>query len=371
MTRAWRMVTRWLGAGAVLSLAVEPSGKTVVAGTAGGAVVRVDPATSKILGRLEGRVGVASASVAFSPGGTRLAAADAQGGVKIWDSSNGHGVIAFGHTAPNNGPIQPLRRVVFRDEGSIVTASADRTLKSWSFEGTWSLHRTLGPHAFRVLALDFNADGTMLAAGCGEPSRSGQIKLWEVGKGMLVHTWDTLHSDTVFALRFSPDGQSLASGAADRFLKVARVPGGRELRVFEGHSGHVLAVDWSDDGTKLVSGGADNVVKVWDFVAGEQLRTLQAAGKQVTSLRRLAGGPRVLGTSGDRVVRLWNTDNGGVERSFNGATDFLFCIAVSKNGSILAAGGADGTLLIWNAAGGQLLRKVGPDTGRADAMSLR
>ena len=363
-----------LDTAALSALAVDPSGRTLVAGTGGGGVLRVDLSSMKATGRLEMRgagLGAAVASVAFSPGGTRVAAADAQGGVKIWDASNGHGVIAFGHSAPNNGPIQPLQRVVFRDEASIVTASADRTLKAWSFEGVWNLHATLGPHAFRVLALDFNADGTLLAAGGGEPSRSGQIKLWEVGKGMLVHTWDALHSDTVFALRFSPDGQFLASGAADRFLKVVRVPGGRELRVYEGHTGHVLAVDWSEDGAKLFSGGADNVVKVWDFAAGEQLRTLQPAGKQVTSLRRVAGGPRVAGTSGDRLVRLWNVDNGAIERSFSGAADFLFCTSVSRNGSILAAGGADGTLLIWNVAGGQLVRKIAPDAGRADAMSLR
>ena len=38
----------------------------------------------------------------------------------------------------------------------------------------------------------------MLATGGGEPSRSGEVKLWEVGKGMLGRSLQSLHSDTVF-----------------------------------------------------------------------------------------------------------------------------------------------------------------------------
>src|SRR5205823_10875163 len=121
-------------------------------------------------------------------------------------------------------------------DGAILSASADKTLKSWSFEGTWGERRPLGPHVFRVLSIDFNPDGTLLATGGGEPSRSGEIKLWEVGKGMLVRTLDSLHSDTVFGLRFSPDGARLASAGADKFLKVTSVADGKELKSFEGHT---------------------------------------------------------------------------------------------------------------------------------------
>ena len=96
-----------------------------------------------------------------------------------------------------------------------------------------------------MLALDFSPDGKLLAAGGGEPSRSGEIKIWDVGRGQARAILpETLHSDTVFGLAFSPDGKSLASVAADKFLKVTNVADGKELKSFEGHTGHVLAVDW-------------------------------------------------------------------------------------------------------------------------------
>ncbi len=155
--------------------------------------------------------------------------------------------------------MQPLQKVAFSGAAvSSVSASADGTLKAWTFTGAWSLHKTLGPHVFRVLGLDFSPDGGLLATGGGEPSRSGEIKMWEVGKGMLGRTLPSLHSDTVFSVRFSPDGGKLASASADKFLKVTNVADGKLLRSYEGHTQHVLAVDWKSDGTQLVTGGADS-----------------------------------------------------------------------------------------------------------------
>jgi WD40 repeat protein len=347
---------------AVLALAFSPKGDQILAGRADKSARLYDVAGGKLVQSLAGHLGPVSA-VAFSPDGEKLATAGADGGVKVWETASGQGVIAFGHTAPKDAAIQPIQAVAWSGGGTLITASADKTLKSWTFEGAWSERKPLGPHVFRVLSLDFNPDGTLLAAGGGEPSRSGEIKVWEVGKGMLVRSLDTLHSDTVFGVRFSPDGSKLASAAADKFLKVTRVADGKELKSFEGHTHHVLAVDWKSDGKQLVSGGGDNVIKLWDFEAGEQLKTLPAAGKQVTSVRWVPGKPSVAGASGDKQVRLWNPDsgqNGQITRSFSGPSDYVFGVAVSNDGNRIAAGGADSVLFVWNAQNGQVLRKIEP-----------
>lgn len=345
----------------VLSLAVSPKGDAFVAGSADKSARLFALPGEALKATLGGHLGPVN-SVAFSADGSRLLTAGSEGGVKVWDASTGQGVIAFGHTAPNNGAIQPINKAVFTADGTVVSASADKTLKSWSYEGAWSEMTPLGPHTFRVLALDFNPDGTLLAAGGGEPSRSGEIRLWEVGKGMPVRTLDGLHSDTVFGLRFSPDGSKLASAGADKFMKVTRVSDGKEVRSFEGHTHHVQAVDWKSDGKQLVTGGADNVMKVWDFETGEQIRTLQAAGKQVTAVRWLSGKVDVAGASGDKLVRFWNADNGGVSRTFGGSGDYVFGVASSANGSRIAAGGADGVLFVWDGQNGQVVRKIEPPT---------
>ena len=344
-------------AGPVLTVAVSPDGKTIMTGSADKTVRLIARSDGKVL-RTLGSHNAPVRSVAFSPRGDRIVTADAKGGLKVWETATGLGVIAFGHTAPGGAAIQPLQKVVFRDAGSIVSASADGTLKTWSFEGAWTLNRALGPHASRVLALDFSPDGGLLAAGGGDPSRSGEVKIWEVGKGLLGRSWPSLHSDTVFSVRFSPDGTKLASASADKFLKVTSVADGNLLRSYEGHTHHVLAVDWKSDGKELVTGGGDNVLKVWSFESGEQLRTLQAVGKQVTSVRWITGKPEVVGASGDTQVRIWNSDNGGVVRGFGGAGDYVYSVAASADGSRIAAGGADSVLFVWNGQNGQVIQRI-------------
>jgi WD40 repeat protein len=356
-------------AGAILAVAISPDGNTILTGSADKTArltARSDGKMLRTLARHNGPV----RGVAFSPRGDRIATADAKGGLKVWETATGLGVIAFGHTAPGGAAIRPLQKVAFNSSASVVSASADGTLRTWSFTGAWTLHKTLGPHVFRVLALDFSPDGGLVAAGGGEPSRSGEVKMWEVGKGLLGRSLPSLHSDTVFSVRFSPDGAKLASASADKFLKVTNVADGKLLRSYEGHTQHVLAVDWKSDGKELVTGGADNVLKVWDFTSGEQLRTLQAAGKQVTSARWIAGKPEVVGASGDTQVRIWNPDNGGIARGFGGAGDYVYSVAASADGSRIAAGGADGVLFIWNGQSAQVIQKLEPvnsATGTASA----
>ncbi len=345
--------------GPVLALAISPDGKELLSGSADKTAREFDLGNGQTIRTLTSHSGPV-AGVAYSPKGDRLATAGGDGGIKVWDRANGQGLIAFGHAAPNNGQIQPLNKVVFAADNTLVSASADRTLKSWTVEGAWSEMKPLGPHVFRVLAIDFSPDGKLIATGGGDPSRSGEVKIWNADTGELIRSLDSLHSDTVFGVRFSPDGTKLACCAADKFLKVINVADGKELKAFEGHTHHVLAVDWSADGKSLVTGGADNVIKVWNFETGEQVRTLQAAGKQITAVRWVPGKPEVVGAAGDKLVRTWNPDNGGIARNYGGPEDYVFGVGISKDGTRIAAGGADSALFIWNGQNGQQIRKMTP-----------
>jgi WD40 repeat protein len=345
--------------GPILALTISPDGRTVLTGSADKSARLIALADGRVFRTLTGHAGPVR-DVAFSPRGDRVATAGAEGGLKVWETASGRGVIAFGHTPPGGGALQPIHKVAFTAEATLISASADATLKTWSFAGAWTERRTLGSHVFRVLALDFSPDGRLLATGGGEPSRSGEIKIWELGKGLLGRSLPSLHSDTVFALRFSPDGTKLASAAADKFLKVTSLANGKLLRSLEGHTHHVMAVDWKSDGKQLISGGADNVLKLWDFDTGEQIRTLQAAGKQITAVRWIPGKPEVVGASGDALVRTWNPDSDGIIRTFSGPGDYVFSVATSADGTRIAAGGADSMLFIWNGQNGQVIRKLEP-----------
>jgi hypothetical protein len=86
--------------------------------------------------------------------------------------------------------------------------------------------------------------------GGGEPTRGGEIKLWQLSDGKLVKEFKNVHSDAVFALDFTPDGKYLASGAADKFARVVEVAdqAGRVLAV-----GDVVAVRTGEVASALVT----------------------------------------------------------------------------------------------------------------------
>ena len=283
----------------------------------------------------------------------KLVAAGRGNLVEVHEVDSGRVVVAL---AGHKDIVQSIR---LSPDGGRLAAGSHQSVTLWDLPAGKEL-RSFGPHAARVLAIDLSPDGKLLATGGGEPSRSGEVKLWEIASGRLVRSWDTLHSDTVFAVRFSPDGSRLATGAADKFVKVVAIADGQELRAFEGHTHHVLGVDWRADGKQLISGGADSVLKLWDVEAGESIRTSPLAGKQVTAVRWPPGRPQALGASGDGLVRAWNTETGNVERTFGGPADYLYSVAASRDGLRVAAGGAEGVLFVWKGDDGQVLRKIGP-----------
>jgi predicted CXXCH cytochrome family protein len=287
-------------------------------------------------------------TVAYSLDGAQLLAGGDNKIVYTFSSSTGLALDSFeGH----GGPIQA---VAMASSGSPVSIGADKTVIVWQPTAQWQLERKIGnvddPAILvdRVLALAFDPAGSLLATGGGEPSRTGELKLWNVADGQLVRTITPGHSDTVFGLDFSPDGTLLASGAADRIVKVFEVGSGALANSFEGHTHHVLDVAWRGDGKMLASAGADCVIKFWDYASGDQLRATPPLDKEATSVAFIVSTNKLLASWGDRNVRLYNSDNGNVERNLSGATDFLYSAAVTIDGKTVVAGGQDSKLLEWN-----------------------
>ncbi len=293
----------------------------------------------------------------FSSAGDRLAVAAESGEIYLYDAQTGAASDALsGHQA------KAIELSWSSDK--LVSVGDDRQLIVWNVRPTWQLVRTLGgvdqvsPLVDRVLALDFNSDGRLLAAGSGEPSRSGVISIWNIEDGSLVRSLDEAHSDTVFSLEFSPHDQYIASAAADRMAKIFQVENGSFVRGFEGHTHHVLDVTWQANGKSLATAGADKVIKIWNVKTGEQRRTIGSIGKEVTSVSYAGIAGTTVSSSGDTNIRVHNTGDGKVIRTMNGGGDFVYASAVSADGKRVVSGGVNSVLRVWNADNGELLHSL-------------
>jgi WD40 repeat protein len=266
---------------------------------------------------------------------------------------------------------ESLVAVRFITKDRMIAVTSDRALTTWTSHPTWHLERTIGAADSttalidRVTALDFSPDGTLLATGSGVPSRSGELKLWNIETGELVRTIADAHSDTVLGVAFSPDGNSLATCGADRMMKVFETESGRAVKSFEGHAHHVLGVSWRADGRMLATSGADCAVKVWDFETGKAIRTIEGFQKEVTAIEFLGLSDQFVLSTGDPRVVI-RTTAGGSGPTFAGATDFMFNVRTSEDGRTIAAGGQDSVLRVWDHQGGSLATFAPTTTPQAE-----
>ena len=224
-----------------------------------------------------------------------------------------------------------------------------------STSATWTLERNFGTGdgrsqiTDRANSLAFSPDGKTLAIGSGEPSRSGDITLWDVATGKLTTNYAERHLDSVFALDFSPDGKLLASGGADKAVRITDLSTGKVVKVFEGHTHHVLGLSWRADGRVLASSGADNVVKVWDWTTGDRRKSVDGWDKEVTGIHYLGAADQIATSAGDTKLRVITSDGGEVKQ-LPGSTAFLQSLATTRAGDVVLGGDQDGNLREWDVA---------------------
>ncbi len=305
----------------------------------------------------------ASTLGAFVVDGRYAVTTDASGTLRVWNSVDGAAVDVLPGTRIGAN-VASLKSA----GANLLLPTADNRLVTRPAFPQWVLAASLGGPEVggdsvfvdRVLSLAFSPDGTLLAAGGGEASRSGQLTLWNVADGTLVHQFVDAHSDTVYGIDFSADGKLLASASADKFVKVFDVATKQFVRSFEGHTHHVMDVSWKSDRTALASAGADNAIKIWNAETGEQARTIATYTRQVTSLQYVGQQDIVVSSSGDKRVFFHTAGNGSPAREFPGNPDYVYRAATNVEGTIVAAGGEDGVVRVWNAADAAVLANFEP-----------
>ena len=113
----------------------------------------------------------------FSPDGSRILAAGADGSVKIWDAGTGIEVVTL------RGPTGIVRSAVFSPDGSriVITAVNDRAATVWDARAGVEVFRLKG-HAGAVASAAFSPDGArIITAGQDETVRIWEARPFAIG----------------------------------------------------------------------------------------------------------------------------------------------------------------------------------------------
>ncbi len=361
-------------------------------------------------------------AVAFSPDGSRLAAAGEEPTIRVWAVPPGSGGPA-GPRPPLftlSGHKGPVRCLAFSPDGRLASAGFDQYVRVWKFTrpgdllstvrgaatfwAGWSGRAldapgapqfTLPGHTEQVQGLSFSVDGGSLASAGSD----GVVRIWNAetgaesgvlrghagrvfgvafspdgwrlasaGEDKTVRIWDaaggrnpcSLSGDRVlnFGVSFSPDGRVLALAGSDRTVKFLDLALGIPTRTWWGHRDNVNAVAFAPDGRHVASASQDRTVKIWTFPAGEEVFTLSGHASGVRNVTYRGDGLQLASASADGTVKLWDPTSGKLLHTLTGHEGAVEDVSYSPDGHLLGSAGDDGTVRVWDARSGEELQRL-------------
>lgn len=246
----------------VRGLALDPSGRRIAAAVGPGTLVW-DINGGK-LGESFGlrSEGASAEGVAFSPDGSRIAAAGMDGEVRVWANEEGFGGAPIELSSPDG---LELISVAFSGDGQRLAASGGgRVAYVWDLSDpeTFASPAAYGFAEGDLITSALSPDGSLLA-GAGS---AGLVYLWETDPaGSEAPEVLIGHSSTVNSLHFSQDGERLVSTSNDATARVWEVAAGALSRAVvikpRPTDTPVFAGATSEDGTTIATGGEDLQVR--------------------------------------------------------------------------------------------------------------
>lgn len=226
--------------------------------------------------------------------------------------------------------------VAWNGSGLLASGSTDRTARLWSLD-TGVVTQTLVGHGGPVDGVTFSGDSVVTA------SADRTVRWWSATDGEATHSHPLEHP--------------LVSCTADRSGRIVATGGtGGDVTVFideiversipGAHQGPIFAVELSADGTELLTTGADGLARLWSTESGTVLHTFR--GHRGPVLAGALGHGVIVTGSSDGTVRIWDPVTGGQTQQIAGLVGGVPGVDLNENGTLIvtSAGGHVRTMTV-------------------------
>jgi WD40 repeat protein/serine/threonine protein kinase len=282
----------------------SPDGRQLAVICAGGELVRVDPATAKVVGKWQAHPPhpdvtdyINNGAVRFGPDGRSLLTFGTEANrARVWDAAGGE----LRHELKHNWRCHDVR---FSPDGRLVTTAGwDNRVCVWELATGEKLANLAHPDwTFTAL---FSPDCNQLLTSC----RDGRARLWDWRTGRLVCPPFT-HDHEVHAVGFTPDGRHVISASMDETLRVWEWRTGKPVSPPLPLGGGGLNLVVSPHGPRVVCGGFLKALPVFhldDWLAPATLEPDDlCAWGEILSGQRIEGADSVTNLTADEWLERW------------------------------------------------------------------
>jgi WD40 repeat protein len=280
-------------------------------------------------------------SLAWSPDGTRLAAASVSGQVAIYDATEGRAFHLF-ERAHTDG----CDALAWRPDGTaLATAGRDGAWKLWDTTTGKTLAEhdsgALWPEHMAWSSQSIGKSGHVLALGAGNRATLWTEKGEQMGEAIKL-------PKTVAAVAWILEGATLAV-ATSTAVSLRNPVTAEEERTFVSRE-PILSMAFSPSGKWLMTGNQDCSVHVWNTDSGVEMHMRGYAAK----VRQLAWhrGSRWLAAGGGPTISVWDCSGKGPEGRapmlLEWHSDQISALHYQPAGDWLASGARDGSLAVWS-----------------------